>query len=391
MSQSFTLKYSDRPVGNGSFGYVFEARVEETGQRVAVKKVYQDPGYKNRELPIMQMLGKHPNVVGLVTAFKSRSRSVSKAAGAARDVRPTPRLAVASPRSDTLRALCAPRGPAQKKDDEYLNLVLEFVPETVYRVVREYVKRSELPPISVAKLYTYQMLRSLAYIHAKGICHRDIKPQNLLVDPRRGILKLCDFGSAKRLAPGAPNVSYICSRYYRAPELIFGAANYTVAIDVWSAGCVFAEMLLGSPLFPGDSGVGQLVEIIKVMGTATREQIEAMNPAYTDFTFPDIDASGWSKVFRGKPTPPPDALRLLERLLTYEPDKRVSALEALADPFFDELREPTFVLPDGSAPPPLFDFQELELSSSPGLRSTLVPAWYRERTGGAGSAAAGRG
>lgn len=76
MSQSFTLKYSDRPVGNGSFGYVFEARVEETGQRVAVKKVYQDPGYKNRELPIMQMLGKHPNVVGLVTAFKSRSRSV---------------------------------------------------------------------------------------------------------------------------------------------------------------------------------------------------------------------------------------------------------------------------------------------------------------------------
>ncbi|KAA0153515.1 hypothetical protein FNF27_00405 [Cafeteria roenbergensis] len=350
---SFTLKYSDRPVGNGSFGYVFEARVEETGQRVAVKKVYQDPGYKNRELPIMQMLGKHPNVVGLVTAFKSRSRS--------------------------------------KKDDEYLNLVLEFVPETVYRVVREYVKRSELPPISVAKLYTYQMLRSLAYIHAKGICHRDIKPQNLLVDPRRGILKLCDFGSAKRLAPGAPNVSYICSRYYRAPELIFGAANYTVAIDVWSAGCVFAEMLLGSPLFPGDSGVGQLVEIIKVMGTPTREQIEAMNPAYTDFTFPDIDASGWSKVFRGKPTPPPDALRLLERLLTYEPDKRVSALEALADPFFDELREPTFVLPDGSAPPPLFDFQELELSSSPGLRSTLVPAWYRERTGGAGSAAAGRG
>jgi len=82
--QRFTLKYSERPVGNGSFGYVFEARVEETGQRVAVKKVYQDPGYKNRELPIMQMVGKHPNVVELVTAFKSRSRSVRRRLGADR-------------------------------------------------------------------------------------------------------------------------------------------------------------------------------------------------------------------------------------------------------------------------------------------------------------------
>jgi len=269
-----------------------------------------------------------------------------------------------------------PLATPQKKDDEYLNLVLEFVPETVYRVVREYVKRSELPPVTLVKLYTYQMLRSLAFIHTKGICHRDIKPQNLLVDPRRGILKLCDFGSAKRLAPGAPNVSYICSRYYRAPELIFGAAHYTVAIDVWSAGCVFAEMLLGAPLFPGDSGVGQLVEIIKVMGTPTRAQIEAMNPSYTDFSFPDIEASGWSKVFRGKPTPPEDALRLLERLLTYEPQIRVTALESLADPFFDELRDPSFRLPDGSDAPPLFDFTDEELAGRPELAASLIPSWF---------------
>jgi glycogen synthase kinase 3 beta len=73
----------------------------------------------------------------------------------------------------------------------------------------------------------YQLLRSLAFIHAMGICHRDIKPQNLLLDPDTGILKLCDFGSAKVLVRGEPNVSYICSRYYRAPELIFGATDYT--------------------------------------------------------------------------------------------------------------------------------------------------------------------
>ena len=84
------------------------------------------------------------------------------------------------------------------------------------------------------KLYMYQLLRSLAYIHSVGICHRDIKPQNLLLNPATGVLKLCDFGSAKILVAGEPNVSYICSRYYRAPELIFGATNYTTNIGMFS-------------------------------------------------------------------------------------------------------------------------------------------------------------
>ncbi len=88
--------------------------------------------------------------------------------------------------------------------------------------------------------------------------------QNLLVNTSTHQLKLCDFGSAKMLVKGEPNISYICSRYYRAPELIFGATDYTTAIDVWSVGCVMGEMLLGQPLFPGESGVDQLVEIIKV-------------------------------------------------------------------------------------------------------------------------------
>lgn len=101
-----------------------------------------------------------------------------------------------------------------------------------------------VPPLLV-KLYSYQLLRSIAYIHAIGICHRDIKPQNVLVDTSTHILKLCDFGSAKQLIPGEPNVSYICSRYYRAPELIFGNSNYSTAIDVWSVGCVIAELMLG--------------------------------------------------------------------------------------------------------------------------------------------------
>lgn len=121
-----------------------------------------------------------------------------------------------------------------QKDEVYLNLVMEYVPETIYRSLRNYVKvKQNMPPILI-KLYMYQLLRSLAYIHSIGICHRDIKPQNLLLNAQTGELKLCDFGSAKILVPGEPNVSYICSRYYRAPELIFGATNYTTSIGTYA-------------------------------------------------------------------------------------------------------------------------------------------------------------
>ena len=205
-----------------------------------------------------------------------------------------------------------------QKEEVYLNLVLEFVPETVYRASRFFNKMKTTMPILEIKIYIYQLFRSLAYIHSQGICHRDIKPQNLLLDPNTGVLKLCDFGSAKILVANEPNVSYICSRYYRAPELIFGATNYTTkigtysltcllctmlnersTIDVWSTGCVMAELMLGQPLFPGESGIDQLVEIIKVLGTPTREQIRTMNPNYMEHKFPQIKPHPFHKVSDG--------------------------------------------------------------------------------------------
>ena len=134
-------------------------------------------------------------------------------------------------------------------------MVMDYVPETVYRVLKHYNKLKQPIPTLLIKLYAYQMFRALAYIHALGIVHRDIKPQNLLVDPLTYQLKLCDFGSAKKIIKGETNVSYICSRYYRAPELIFGASEYSGAVDVWSAGCVVGELFLGQPLFVGESGV----------------------------------------------------------------------------------------------------------------------------------------
>ncbi|CAA3023420.1 shaggy-related kinase alpha [Olea europaea subsp. europaea] len=324
-----TISYmAERVVGHGSFGVVFQANCLETGETVAIKKVLQDKRYKNREMQTMHLLD-HPNVVSLKHCFFSTT----------------------------------------EKDELYLNLVLEYVPETLHRVVKHYNKLNQRIPLIYVKLYTYQIFRALSYNHhAIGVCHRDIKPQNLLVNPHTHQIKLCDFGSAKVLVKGEPNISYICSRYYRAPELIFGATEYTTAIDIWSAGCVLAELLLGQPLFPGESGVDQLVEIIKVLGTPTREEIKCMNPNYTEYKFPQIKAHPWHKIFYKRM--PPEAVDLVSRLLQYSPNLRCSALDALTHPFFDELRERNTRLPNGRFLPPLFNFKPLELKGVPA--ETLV-------------------
>ncbi|XP_037800032.1 glycogen synthase kinase-3 beta isoform X3 [Penaeus vannamei] len=330
------VSYMDtKVIGNGSFGVVFQAKLCETGELVAIKKVLQDKRFKNRELQIMRRL-EHCNIVKLKYFFYSSG---------------------------------------DKKEEVFLNLVLEFIPETVYKVARHHSKQKQTIPISYIKLYMYQLFRSLAYIHSLGVCHRDIKPQNLLLDPETGVLKLCDFGSAKHLVRGEPNVSYICSRYYRAPELIFGATDYTTNIDVWSAGCVLAELLLGQPIFPGDSGVDQLVEIIKVLGTPTREQIREMNPNYTEFKFPQIKSHPWQKVFRQRT--PEDAINLVSRLLEYTPSARITPLQACAHKFFDELRDPNTRLPNNRELPPLFNFTEHEIKIQPELNNKLIPSHYR--------------
>ena len=299
----------------------------------------QDKRFKNRELQIMRQLN-HSNVVQLKHCFYCNG---------------------------------------EKPDELYLNLVLEFVPDTVYGVARQYQKSKQLMPIIYVKAYIYQICRALGYIHSLGICHRDIKPQNLLLNPKTHVIKLCDFGSAKILQKNEPNVSYICSRYYRAPELIFGATDYTTAIDVWSLGCVYAELLLGQPLFPGESGVDQLVEIIKVLGTPRRDEIEAMNPNYTEFQFPQIKAHPWNKVFRSRT--PVAAIDLISKMLAYDPIKRIKPLEAAAHPFFDELRQPNMKFPDGTSLPDMYTFTKQELQQvSLEIQDILVPEHARNET-----------
>nr|CAD2165406.1 unnamed protein product [Meloidogyne enterolobii]CAD2172416.1 unnamed protein product [Meloidogyne enterolobii]CAD2179794.1 unnamed protein product [Meloidogyne enterolobii] len=336
--RNIDLQYADsKVIGNGSFGVVYRANLVHSNEDVAIKKVLQDKRFKNRELQIMRKLD-HRNVVKLKYFFYSAG---------------------------------------DKKEEVYLNLILEYVPETVYRVARHYAKQRQIIPILYNKVYMYQLFRALGYIHSIGICHRDIKPQNLLLNAQTSVLKLCDFGSAKMLVPGEPNVAYICSRYYRAPELIFGATDYTTKIDVWSAGTVLAELLLGQPFFPGDSGVDQLVEIIKVLGTPSRDEIEQMNPNYTEFRFPMIRAHPWSRVFRART--PADAIDLVSKLLKYTPDARLSPFEALAHEFFDELRLPNCKLPSSNPMPPLFDFSDAELAIDPQLQDKLFPKYAAQQ------------
>ncbi|KAF5955249.1 hypothetical protein HYC85_008105 [Camellia sinensis] len=153
------------------------------------------------------------------------------------------------------------------------------------------------PGIPSRKLSAQRAIKLVIGYTCKHIqVFRTIKNEVSTVNPHSHQLKLCDFGSAKMLVPSEPNISYICSRYYRAPELIFGATEYTIVIDMWSAGYVLAKLLLGQPLLPGESGVDQLVEIIKILGTPTREEIRCINPNYTEFKFPQIKAHPWHKV-----------------------------------------------------------------------------------------------
>jgi serine/threonine protein kinase len=138
-------------------------------------------------------------------------------------------------------------------------MVMEYVPETLQRVIRHFARRREPLPEVLAKYYSFQLLRAIAYLSDRQICHRDLKPSNILVDPATHTLKLCDFGTAKQLLPGEESLSYVSTRCYRSPEQVFGYTRYTCQIDVWAAGCIIAEMVLGRPLFAASCSLDHLV------------------------------------------------------------------------------------------------------------------------------------
>ena len=288
-------------LGKGTFGVVFRAKEEKSDELIAIKRVFQDKKYKNRELDILKELN-HPNIISLKHYFYTK---VEK---------------------------------GENGEEIYLNCVMDYFPQTLSRILStNFQSRKQLDPF-IAKLYAYQMLLSLKYIHSKGIVHRDVKPQNILVEQKTNKIKLCDFGSAKILVKGQKSIAYICSRFYRAPELIFGATDYTSQIDVWSMGCVISELILGRPMFPGATTSDQLVEIIRILGTPTKEDICSMNPQFQEHKFPDIKPVPFEKIFKNRNIPD-HFIDLISKILVYNPEKRITAETALKHPYFDEIRK----------------------------------------------------
>ena len=316
-----------------------------TCSHVAIKKVLQDRRYKNRELQLMLRVS-HPNFVSLHQYYYTRE---------------------------------------EKSEEVYLNLVLEFVPETIQHFYKSYLRSRQLVPDLYLRLFSYQLLRAMLYLHSPevNICHRDVKPHNVLVNPTTGELKLCDLGSAKQLDAQEPNVAYICSRYYRAPELILGATQYTTAVDLWSVGCVIAELVLRRPLFMGDNSESQFVEIVKILGLPTAHELKAMG-ASNGISSMHILMNGmrkkgvcgakssWRELF--PPHISSDLVDLIARLLLYSPSHRILPADALCLQVFDGLRNSSSNLPSGIPIPSLSNFQieEIRCMSEAHLRKLVV-------------------
>jgi len=327
---------AERILGSGCFGIVYEAKVDQTGETVAIKQVLQDERFKNRELKIMKELH-HPNIVELKHAFYT----------------------------------CTD-GEAQKT---YLNIVMVCYAENLCSVTRHYSALEQPVPLLLVQLYSYQLSRALAHTHALGICHRDVQSPNILIDERTHALKLADWGAAKRLMAGKPNVSYICGRCHRSPEELLGATHYTLTVDIWASGCVTAELILGRYLFPGDSAVEKLIAVLKILGTPSVEEIAEFNLSTAEFKFPQVEGQPWAKVFGTKTTA--EGIDYISKLLRYS--GRPSGLHCCAHAFFDDLRhEDTHASTTTSLPDSLFLFssQEWALMDSD-LIAKLVPHWFR--------------
>jgi len=195
-----------------------------------------------------------------------------------------------------------------------------------------------------------------------------------LINPNNHRLILCDFGSAKIIENQEKSISYICSRYYRAPELILGLERYGQFIDVWSVGCVIAEMINGSPFFPGNSNKDQLAKIIKILGTPKQSDYQNVSLK----SVPLFQHKHNSKLAEFLKSDDPLLLDLLAKVFDYNPKKRITAIQAMKHEYFDELRQKPIEI-DGSNIVDLFDFSEEEIKGHEEEYANLVPNWYKEQ------------
>jgi len=230
-------------------------------------------------------------------------------------------------------------------------IVVEKMDSDMHRIIQS------TQPLSAdhVRFFVYQLLRGLKYIHSAGIIHRDLKPGNLLLNANCD-LKISDFGLARTVEPAAEAqlTQYVVTRWYRAPELLLLATNYSAAVDIWSAGCIFAELLRRTPLFKGSSQLHQLQLILTRLGPPTADERAEVHPQLASAldTAMSLGANGSNKQKGAKAEPLPaeplkalvptasaDALDLLNLLLKFDPRKRTTAEGALAHPYLADLHE----------------------------------------------------
>jgi mitogen-activated protein kinase 7 len=202
--------------------------------------------------------------------------------------------------------------------------------------------------------FTYQLLRGLKWIHSAGVLHRDLKPGNLLVNSDCE-LRICDYGLARGAIDGQSellNTEYVTTRYYRAPEVILSPTQYTKALDIWSVGCIFGEILGRKVVFKGKDHIDQLQRVFSILGTPEDALLESICSKRVLKYIQQWRRKPKTSLQKLFPHAEPSAMLLMDQLLEFNPDKRITAEEALKHPYLSQYYQPE----DEPSHPKLFDF-----------------------------------
>ncbi|XP_076913501.1 mitogen-activated protein kinase 18-like [Bidens hawaiensis] len=297
-------------IGKGSYGVVCAAVDTQTGEKVAIKKITNIFEHSSdairilREIKLLRLL-RHPDIVEIKRIMM----------------------------------------PPSRRDFKDIYVVFELMESDLHQVI----KANDDLTHEHHRFFLYQMLRALKYMHTANVYHRDLKPKNILANANCK-LKICDFGLARAAFTDTPTTifwtDYVATRWYRAPELCGSFySKYTPAVDIWGIGCIFAEVLTGKPLFPGKSVVHQLELITDLLGTPSPDTISRVRNDKARKYLTDMRKKKPVSFSEKFTEVDPFALKLLQRLLAFDPKDRPTAEQALADPYFKGLskveREPS--------------------------------------------------
>lgn len=273
-------------MGSGTFGLIVKIQDEDSKLIRVLKMVYQNPKYHHREIEYLCEMN-HPNIIELLAYFYE---DLIEESGNGKSVK--------------LRYYCM-IFPYYRSDLE------EMIVNNKKKRIKELLK---------------QALKGIEYMHSKQICHRDIKPSNILVDSDYNLV-ICDFGSAKKLEADVPNVSYICSRYYRAPENCMGLEFYDLSIDIWAIGVVFADYATSYSLFTGRNNDDQLAKILNVVIYSKDDQKEMKITKISS-------GSGIRKLLENRHVDS-ELIEVLENCIVLNPQKRKKASELLKSSYLE--------------------------------------------------------